>query len=146
MLAATHAVVGAMIAASVSRPELGYLLAVVSHPVLDFFPHWDLNTRYNQRTKMAILSTSLTDAAIGMGIGWWLFGSQVETTTLFITMFLAQIFDWFEAPFHLFDWHFAPFINIKRLQSWWHTKLGLPWGLVPQMAIFALAIYFAQVN
>lgn len=137
MLATSHALVGAAIAAATTsagwRTAAGFIIALLSHPLLDFIPHWDLYTRYTPRSKLSLIAWSLTDAALGILSGIWLFRHQVPLLPLLLTMLLAQAPDWLEAPYHLFNWHFPPFSTIKRLQSSWHHKLGLPWGLVTQI-------------
>lgn len=144
MLAASHALAGAAIAAIAPNPVAGYLLALASHPLLDFFPHWDLNTRFTPRSKFTIIALSLADAAIGIIPGYFLFVSQVQPSVLIITMLLAQGPDWLEAPYHVFNWRFPPFSTIKRLQSRWHHKLGLPWGLILQLVFVTLLVWITR--
>ena len=141
MLAATHAVVGAIIAKTATTPEVGFVTALISHPLLDLFPHWDWNTRHAKKSKWRIVWTSLLDAGIGFSIGFLLFGHSVDPFVLILTMFIAQLPDWLEAPLHIFNWRFPPFTTIKRLQHLWHTKLAFPWGIVPQLAILLFAVF-----
>jgi hypothetical protein len=143
MLAASHAIAGAIIAKSVSSPEIGYGLAFLSHPLLDLFPHWDLHTRSSTRKPLTIIWTSLLDASIGFGLGFLLFGSLVETKILLFTMFIAQLPDWLESPYSVLGWKFPPFSTVKKIQHYIHSKMDFPWGIVPQLALFALAIYLA---
>jgi len=143
MLATTHAITGALIASQATTSEIGFIAAIASHPLLDLFPHWDLHTRHSHKTKITIIWTSLLDAGIGFAIGWLLFKNTVSLSVLFVTMFLSQIFDWIEAPYHVFDWQFFPFATIKKIQHYWHSKLQFPWGLLPQLAILAAAIYLS---
>lgn len=144
MLAATHAIAGGLIAKSAATPEIGYLLALLSHPLLDLFPHWDLHTRHNEKNKFTIVWTSLTDAGIGVAISFLLFSKSVSWQVLLLTIFFAQFFDWLESPLHVLDWKFPPFSTIKKIQHHWHTKLNFPWGLLPQLVILAFAIFFSR--
>src|SRR3989344_5320144 len=139
MLAASHAIAGAIIATHAPTPVTGFIIALLSHPILDFVPHWDFNTRYGKRSKFKTIAISLFDASLGIIPGMLLF-PQVPLLILLPTMLFAQGPDWLEAPYHVFDWHFPPFSTIKRLQHLWHNKLGLPWGLVIQI-IFLSALY-----
>ncbi|MBI4034874.1 MAG: hypothetical protein HY381_00570, partial [Candidatus Chisholmbacteria bacterium] len=104
MLAASHALTGAVIASLTPSPSLGYLLALLSHPLLDFVPHWDFNIRLTHKSKFRILTISLLDASLGIISGFLLFGSSISPLRLLATMLLAQAPDWFEAPYHLFNW------------------------------------------
>ena len=143
MLAASHAIAGAIIASQVADPGIGYAAALISHPLLDLFPHWDFNTRHKDQTKWHILWTSLLDAFIGYTVGLILFSRIVDWKILMITMFIAQLPDWIEAPFHVFNWSFFPFVTVKKIQHYWHTKLDWPWGFLPQIGVLILAIFFA---
>lgn len=140
MLAASHALAGAAIAAASPTPTVGFIIALLSHPLLDFIPHWDLHTRYTRRSRFNLIALSLTDAALGILPGIWLFGHLVPWPQLLLTMLLAQVPDWLEAPYHLFDWRFPPFSTIKHLQHLWHHKLRLPWGLIIQI-VFLGSLY-----
>ncbi|OGY17725.1 MAG: hypothetical protein A2784_01195 [Candidatus Chisholmbacteria bacterium RIFCSPHIGHO2_01_FULL_48_12] len=140
MLAASHALFGAAIATAAPTPAAGFIIALLSHPLLDFVPHWDLHTRYTHRSRLKLIALSLTDATLGILPGIWLFGHLVPLPILIATMLIAQAPDWLEAPYHLLQWHFPPFSTVKHLQHLWHHKLGLPWGLITQIA-FLGALY-----
>src|SRR3989344_2208802 len=134
MLAASHALAGAAIAAATPSSTAGFIIALLSHPLLDFIPHWDLHTRYTRRSRFKLIILSLTDAALGILPGVWLFRHLVPLPQLILTMLIAQAPDWLEAPYHLFNWHFPPFSTVKRLPHLWHHKLGRPWGLITKIA------------
>lgn len=141
MLALSHALTGAVIASKTTNPALGYALAVISHPLLDLIPHWDFNTRCNGHRKVTTtLLLSLTDAVLGFTLGFFLFKSQVDPQVLFTTMFLSQLPDWLESPYHLLNWKFPPFIWVKRFQHFCHWKLAFPWGFITQLAYLALIL------
>lgn len=54
---------------------------------------------------------------------------------------MAQWADFLEAPYH-FGGETIPFFKaIKTMQHWWHTKLGWPWGMYPQLGILLAAIW-----
>ncbi|MDP4031219.1 MAG: hypothetical protein Q8P47_02940 [Candidatus Beckwithbacteria bacterium] len=140
MLDASHAVIGASLAKLVPNPVLGLPLALGLHFVGDLVPHWDLRTRHVKRSKLTTIALSLTDAGIGYALGWWLFNQTVPWPYLALMMFISQLPDWIEAPYHIFDWKFPPFSSIKHLQSRLHRKLDLPWGLIWQGLIVLLFI------
>ncbi|MBI2010558.1 MAG: hypothetical protein HYS86_05305 [Candidatus Chisholmbacteria bacterium] len=145
MLALSHALAGAAIAASAPNPATALTLALLSHPLLDLFPHWDFNTRNNgHRPKGTIIAISLIDAALGFAAGIILFGSQVSPPLLLATMFVAQLPDWLEAPYHIFDWHFPPFTWVKQFQHTFHYKLASPWGVVTQVAFVLILIFSSE--
>lgn len=140
MLAISHALAGAAIAAHAPTPLSGFILALLSHPLLDLFPHWDFNTRGGaHRSPATTIAISLADAGLGFVAGYWLFGSTVPLPLLFATMFMAQLPDWLEAPYHVFDWHFPPFTWVKHFQHIFHYKLASPWGVVTQV-VFIITV------
>lgn len=143
MLAASHAIAGAIIAKSVATPEIGYSLALVSHPLLDLFPHWDMHTRNSKREPGITIWSSLVDAGAGFGIGLVLFWGQIDWKILLVTMFIAQLPDWLEAPYNVLGWNFPPFSTIKTIQHYVHCKMNLPWGLLPQLVLLVFAIGLA---
>lgn len=145
MLDASHALIGASIAKTIPNPYLSIPLALATHFLADVFPHWDFRTRKTNRSKLDTIVISLSDAGVGFILGFILFGSQVDILYLFTLMFIAQLPDWLEAPYHIFNWRFFPFTHIKKLQSKWHNKLGLPWGLIYQVAIVTLIVTLAKL-
>lgn len=141
MLAATHALTGAAIAKLSPSLTTGVLVALISHPILDYIPHWDLNTRHTKRPIAQIIALSLTDALIGFLFGFLLFGNTVPMVKLMIIMFAAQLPDWFEAPYRVFNWKFPPFSWVKSFQHKVHKKLPFPDGLLTQLIlIFSLLL------
>jgi hypothetical protein len=143
MLAATHAITGAIFASQLGDPSVALAASFVSHPLMDLFPHWDFNTRWADRSYFRIFLLSAFDAGIGFIIGFLIFGHEVHWFRLMSCMLMAQWADWLEAPLH-FGFKFPPFTWIKKAQHFWHTKLGWPWGFIPQVAILAFAIYLSK--
>jgi hypothetical protein len=135
MLAASHALIGASIAKMIPNPYLAIPINLALHFAGDLFPHWDLHTRESKLGKLNIVAISLADAIVGYLIGILIFGQQVPFYYLMAMMFIAQLPDWIEAPYRIFDWNFPPFSSMKKLQSRLHYKLGLPWGLIWQVAV-----------
>lgn len=135
MLALTHSIVGASIAKLAPTPAAGYLLAVISHPILDSIPHWDMRTRHVKRPIKKIISYSLLDASLGFILGFLLFSNLVPAEQLLITIFAAQSIDWFEAPYTVLNFKFPPFSWVKRFQHFAHQKLPFPDGLYTQLIV-----------
>lgn len=135
MLALTHALTGAALAKLAPTPESGLLMAVFSHPLLDYLPHWDLRTRHTRQPVKYVVIISLADALIGFFLGWLLFRNSVPFWQLSLTMFAAQLPDWLEAPYTVFHWHFPPFSTVKRFQHLIHHKIKFPEGLYTQLIV-----------
>lgn len=135
MLAASHAITGAVIAKLAPTPTIGYIVAFISHPILDSIPHWDLMTRHNNRSKKRIVIYSLFDASVGFILGLLLFKTAIPPFQLLLTMAAAQLLDWLEAPYIVFNWKFPPFSWVKLFQHKIHHKLSFPDGLLTQLIL-----------
>jgi hypothetical protein len=141
MLAATHAIVGALAATQLNNPAISLAVAFISHPLLDLCPHWDFNSRWAKRSKFNTFLLSAGDSGTGMLFGLLLFGTKENFIFLVATMLVAQWADFLEAPYH-FGYENVPFFKfIKHLQHLWHTKAPWPWGMYPQLAIMLAAIW-----
>ena len=141
MLAATHALVGALCATQFNNPTIGLVIAASSHPFMDLFPHWDFNSRWSKLTKSQKFIISCADSCVGMGIGFFFFGTLQNWKFLLAAMLIAQWPDFLEAPYHFgFERH-RFFKGIKQLQHLWHTKAVWPWGFLPQLGILLFAIW-----
>lgn len=144
MLAATHAITGAALARLAPSPATGYLLALLSHPLLDYIPHWDMRTRHTKRPISLVVCLSLIDAFLGFLLGFALFKNKVPATQLFITMLIAQIPDWLEAPYAVLNWKFPPFSWVKAFQHLVHRKMPFPDGLFTQLILIFLVLLIAK--
>ena len=144
MLAATHAITGAIIAKVTPDPILGYALALASHPLLDYLPHWDLRTRHSRRPLQHTVVISLVDAGIGFFLGFLIAGNSIPPLRLLTTMFVAQLPDWLEAPYVVFGWKFPPFSWIKSLQHTIHKKLPFPDGIYTQLILIFLLLLLSK--
>lgn len=135
MLATTHSLTGAVIAKLAPTPTLGYAAALLSHPILDYIPHWDMRTRHTKRPMNHIVIFSLIDAVVGLSLGFLLMKAVVPPTQLFFTMAFAQLPDWIEAPYLVFGWKFPPFSWIRSFQHKVHNKLPFPDGFLSQLIL-----------
>lgn len=144
MLATSHALTGAAIAKLIPDPLTGYLLAFLSHPILDYIPHWDLMTRYTKRLKRKVIVNSLIDSGSGFLLGLLLFSPSVPLPELLITMSAAQLPDWVEAPYTAFDWRFPPFSWVKTFQHYVHNKITFPDGLYTQLILVFLLLLISR--
>lgn len=141
MLAATHAITGAIFATQLNNPGVSLAAAFISHPLLDLCPHWDFNSRWAKRSKIRTFFLSAIDSGSGMLLGLILFGTKENFLFLILTMLVAQWADFLEAPYHFGADQVSFFKFIKHVQHLWHTKAPWPWGMYPQLAIFCAALW-----
>jgi hypothetical protein len=146
MLETSHSLVAGSLAKLIPNPAVGLPVAIVSHFLLDLLPHWDLNTNGISKNKTKLIAGSLTDATFGLGLTWWLFQNQVNHLYLFLMILFACLPDWIESPYLVFNWKVFPFYHTKKLQSRWHWKLNLPWGLVGQLLLTGIITAYARLT
>jgi hypothetical protein len=135
MTATAHALIGGAIAASISNPSIALPLAIISHPLLDMIPHWDLGTGWRSKNKVTLFVESVLDLIIGIVLAYFIFGRSVEPIYFLTVIFFSEIWDILMMPYLLFGWKFAPFSTAYRLQHniQKHAKLSfLPWGILTQ--------------
>jgi len=141
MLAASHAIVGALAATQLNNPIVSLAVAFVSHPLLDLCPHWDFNSRWAKRSKLRTFILSAADSGGGMLLSLILFATKENFWFLVLTMLVAQWADFLETPYHFGFENVRFFKFVKHIQHLWHTKAPWPWGFYPQLAILFAALW-----
>ncbi len=143
MVATTHAIVGASIAARIPNPYLAIPLAILSHFALDLTPHWDQGINWKEKSTRRRWAESIVDVLTGIALVSVLFGSRVDPLYLYGMMFMAQLPDWLEAPYLFLGLKGAPWKYFYQVQSrlqWRTTKLL---GISTQLAVIAVALWWS---
>jgi hypothetical protein len=137
MTAASHALIGAAIAARVTNPIIGLPLAFLSHFLADLTPHWDFSTNKNLKGSRRFFYEAAFDVILGFAIVWYVFSNiPVHPAYLIAAILVAQLPDWIEeAPKLAFNYEGFPVNVIHKIQHTLHWKLRLPWGLVTQILL-----------
>jgi hypothetical protein len=148
MTATGHALIGTVIAAKIGNPALAIPIALGSHFLADAIPHWD--TAYNRRknSKIRFFLTSLIDLVLGFVLSYGLIVILFPWTNLgyaFIIIIVSQLPDWLTLPYLFLNLNFPPFSSIYDFQKKFDTHLGLPWGLINQVAVVAGLIILAKI-
>lgn len=153
MLATSHALAAGVILKTVPDPRIALPLALVSHFILDFLPHWDFVTNQNnhghsltlagERKRIKLTFLAGLDVIFGFGLTFWLF-QNLNPSLLLLTIFFAQLPDWLEMPYYFWGLNFGPSIWVKKLQSLVHSRVALPWGLLIQFFIIASFVWWAM--
>lgn len=148
MTATGHALIGTVIAAKIGNPALAIPIALASHFVADAFPHWDTGYHRKQKSKQKFFLQSLADVTIGFVLSYLVLTLFFPTTSLlyaFIIILVSQSPDWLTAPYLFFDMKFAPFCWIYKLQKFFDHTLGMPWGVINQVAAVAALVLLAKI-
>lgn len=165
MILATHAIVGAGIAAAVpSQPALGFGLAFASHFLLDMIPHWDyaLKSRHEDHRDLSKddmlinrdfvrdLAKIGMDFAIGIILAGFFFGiytlrlsPQGDPGSVWLLGALAGMLPDF-LQFAYFKIRREPLTSLQRFHQWIHTshRLKKRWfiGLTSQTLLVIICL------
>lgn len=146
MTATGHAIIGTVIAAKIGNPALAIPLAIASHIVADAVPHWDTATNRSRKSWNRLLSQSFLDVLLGFILSFLLIYFVFPGTSYiyaFVMIIAAQSFDWLTAPYYFFKIQlFKPFYN---LQKSFEQEVGLPWGIINQVAIVVSVIILGKL-
>lgn len=146
MTAASHALIGTMIAAKVGDPVLAIGLSFASHFIADLVPHWDLGTHWREKTKRRLQLEAVADVLLGFVLSLLLYGLilgiephiQAGPVLVFAAIIAAQGPDWLTAPSWMFGKGFPLSDFMYQIQHRLNTKLDKPWGIVSQILALSL--------
>lgn len=116
MTLTTHGIAGGIIASSIPDPALGLSLSLLSHPILDLIPHWDLGIGWRKQNKLLLFSSSLADFTAGAFVAHLLF-PEVNLFYLLACVFMASLPDGLCVPYMFLNWKSSPFSWIWDFQS-----------------------------
>lgn len=148
MTATGHALIGTVIAAKIGNPALAAPIALASHFAADALPHWDTGYHRTHKSKRKFFIQSFLDVILGFVLSYFLISLFFPSTNLiyaFFIILMAQLPDWLTAPYLFFDMKYAPFCWIYRLQKVFDKSLGMPWGVVNQVAAVIFIIFLARM-
>ena len=148
MTATGHAIIGTVIAAKVANPALAIPIAIASHFLADLFPHWDTGYHRDHKSKTKFFIESAIDVFVSFGISWAIVTFLFPQTNLlyaFFIVIMAQLPDWLTAPYLFFNMKFFPFNYFYKIQKSFDHRLGMPWGVINQVAILAAIIILGQM-
>lgn len=146
MTATGHAVIGTVIAAKVGNPALAIPLALVSHIVADFIPHWDTATNRDKKGMQRVFYESVVDVLLSFFLSFLLLFFLFPKTNIpyaFLIILAAQSFDWLLAPYYFFG--VKAFKWAYDLSKKFNRELDKPWGIINQVAILILLVVVAKV-
>ena len=144
MTATAHALVGGAIAYSIQNPALGITLSFITHPVLDFIPHWDFGWGWRKKTKFQLFCEASLDLSLGILLSYILFGQFISGSYFLLCVFASLLWDFLEIPYWFFNWRFAPFSTLHSIQHHIQGRAKLPWGVLTQVVTVGVIIFILQ--
>ncbi|MBI2026167.1 MAG: hypothetical protein HYT06_02185 [Candidatus Levybacteria bacterium] len=148
MTATGHAIIGTVIAAKFSNPALAIPIAIGSHFLADAFPHWDTGYHRAHKSKAKFFIQTVIDVLVSFTLSFLIIVFLFPKTNLlygFFIVLMAQLPDWLTAPYLFFDMKFFPFSYIYKFQKYFDHKLGMPWGVINQVAILTAVVILGQM-
>lgn len=145
MTATAHALVGGAIAASIPDPVLSVSLSLISHPLLDMVPHWDLGTNILHQNRMILASEATVDLFGGVFVSWLIFGQNIPLWYFLAAVFASESWDIVTIPYWLFKWRFFPISWIYKFQDKINHKAGLPGGIINQIIAIGIIVLLLRI-
>lgn len=147
MTSVSHALIGAAIAAKIGDPAGAAVIGLLTHLVCDMVPHWDLGTNWRLRPRVVTGSLAIAETVVAMFGTYFIFSRFVpDQFILGIAIIFSLLPDWIEAPYYLLMPHPPKFFYyMYKWQSYLHSRLQAPWGVVTQVVVVGLFLYVGFV-
>ena len=149
MLELPHVLVGAAIATSVSNPVLAFPLALASHFITDYVPHWNphINTeikKYGSITQKSLLILAADSGGalvLGASIAYLKSQSLSQFLVIMACCLMAVLPDVLEIPYYFFKqkikW-MEDLITFQRSHQW---NVPVLWGMLAQIIVSLGALF-----
>lgn len=143
MLELPHTLVGAAIATAIPDPRISLPLALASHFLTDYVPHWNPHLHTEKTTLGHVSKKSLSivvlDAGLALVAGLYIASRFLPDTTRFIVIltacFLAVAPDVVEIPFYFLNMKVSwieKLIAYQRAHQW---NVPMFWGILTQVIV-----------
>jgi len=134
MLELPHTLVGAAIATAIPNPAIALPLALASHFLTDYIPHWNphLNTEFNTQGHISLRSKVIVmlDAGLALMIGTYIASKSGHFVIVMLACFLAVAPDVAEIPYY-----FLGLKNIAPIKKLIEYQRAHQWNVRPVFGI-----------
>ncbi|KKT77144.1 MAG: hypothetical protein UW73_C0027G0016 [Microgenomates group bacterium GW2011_GWB1_44_8] len=146
MLELPHTLVGAAIATVIPDPRISLPLALLSHFVTDYVPHWNphLNTELKAAGKISPRSKVIVmaDAGLALMLGTYIAATSGNFLVIMAACFLAVAPDVAEIPYYFLGlknvvW-IKKLIDYQRAHQW---NVSPFIGILTQVVVCIIALY-----
>lgn len=146
MLEFPHVLVGAAIATAIPDPRISLPLALASHFITDYFPHWNphLNTELKTQGQISLRSKVIImlDAGLALIVGTYLATRSGHFIIVMLACFLAVAPDVAEIPYYFLGLKDIPWIkkliHYQRAHQW---NVKPVWGILSQVLVVLFCIF-----
>lgn len=153
MLLTPHTFVGIAIATNIPNPYLAVILSFISHFLGDKVPHWDFfsNTKKEERIVGWRPIAVMGDLAVGVAVGVaftcyyiWVKHDYILAATVFFSG-VASVLPDALSSLSLYGNKENKFLKtLNKIQSKMQFQSPLPWGIITQIIVVILSIYFTK--
>lgn len=148
MLELPHAMVGATIATLIPNPLISLPLALASHFITDYVPHWNphLGTekaKYGHYKKSSVILI-IADCTLALVAGFYIASRSPEPLIILLACFLAVSPDVIEIPHFFFNMKIGWIEKLLAFQKSHQWNVPIVWGMLSQLAVLALCFYFMR--
>lgn len=148
MLELPHTLVGAAIATAIPNPLISLPLALASHFITDYIPHWNPHINTELKTTGEISTRSkiiiMADASLALTVGTYLAATRGNFVVIMLACFLAVAPDVAEIPYYFLGMKHVTWIrkliDFQRSHQW---NVKPVWGVASQVVVAAVSLYFA---
>jgi len=149
MLTTPHILVGILIVKKFPNLWGAFLLALISHFILDFFiPHWNphLYSEFKKDKKISffslkvILIDCLLAGAFFLYLSWQAWPDIEKIITYAGGAFFATLPDLVEIPYYFLHWKNKLLADYVHFEHQHQAKASLFWGLVTQLLVSLAAL------
>ena len=144
MLSISHGLTGAFFAAQLQDPILYVPIALFSHYLEDWIPHWDMGTGLSdgKRTRSAAIILGSIELSIALGAIFFLWGSPtLANYHIWLGAFIGLLPDLLEAPRNFLHWEPSFLKSINKFHAGFHHSVpNKVLGLVPQVLLWGIII------
>jgi len=146
MLELPHTLVGAAIATVIPDPRISLPLALLSHFVTDYVPHWNphLNTELKAAGKISPRSKVIVmaDAGLALMLGTYIAATSGNFFVIMAACFLAVAPDVAEIPYYFLGLKNVTWIKkLIDYQSAHQWNVPAFWGILTQVVVCIIALY-----
>lgn len=151
MLLTPHTLVGIAIATNISNPAVAIITAFISHFLGDKLPHWDFysNTKREERVVGWRPIAVMGDLAIGVAVGvaftcyyLWVKNDLTMALTVFFCGIASVLPDALSSLTIVGGKEGRFLKTLNKIQSKMQFQAPLPWGILTQVLVIIISLYF----
>lgn len=144
MLEFPHAMVGAAIATLIPVPAIALPLALASHFITDYIPHWNPRTEKDGSFSKVSITIIALDCLLALGIGSFIALRSPQPWVVLMACFLAVLPDVVEIPHFFFHQRIKLIEKLLFFQKKHQFNVTLAQGLFTQLIVVLICFYFIR--